>query len=41
VAPASPAGENTPGFVQLGKPTAKAEDRVRPDMAAITSRLEL
>ncbi|QCK87065.1 nitroreductase [Phreatobacter aquaticus] len=33
--------EKLAGFVHLGAPTAKAEDRVRPDMAAITSRLEI
>lgn len=32
--------EKIAGFVHLGTPSGKAEDRVRPDMAAITSRFE-
>lgn len=35
------ADEKIAGFVHIGTPTARAEDRVRPDMAAITSRLAL
>jgi nitroreductase len=32
--------ERIAGFIHIGTPTAKAEDRVRPDMGAITSRYE-
>jgi nitroreductase len=32
--------ETIAGFVHIGTPSAKAEDRVRPDMSAITSRFE-
>lgn len=32
--------ETIAGFVHIGTPTAKAEDRQRPDMAAIVSRFE-
>ncbi|MCZ0734113.1 nitroreductase family protein [Phreatobacter sp. AB_2022a] len=32
--------EKIAGFVHIGTPTARAEDRVRPDMAAIVTRFE-
>lgn len=34
------AHEKVAGFVHVGTPSARAEDRVRPDMTAITSRFE-
>jgi nitroreductase len=34
------ADEKIAGFVHIGTPTARAEDRVRPDMATIVTRFE-
>lgn len=34
------ASEKIVGFVHIGTPTGKAEDRVRPDMASITTHFE-